>query len=173
MHFIVIVVLYSIYAQALTSHDSTRTRIWFPMFSYFESSVDGIIPNEYSSLEDICSELLGCIASVRHSCMLTARRFWLANQQLVSPEFSKKIFPFGSTNKANTTADETATLVNTAQNHSDAIPSNNFTSNNRTTATATTKDINDIMQSNDSLQSFASNHFSGSNNTSQHTKKYD
>lgn len=80
--------------QALTSHDSTRTRIWFPMFSYFESSVDGIIPNEYTSLENICSDISGCVASARDSCMLTARRFWLANQQLVSPEFPKKIFQF-------------------------------------------------------------------------------
>ncbi|XP_031620763.1 sphingomyelin synthase-related 1-like [Contarinia nasturtii] len=80
--------------QALTSHDSTRTRIWFPMFSYFENSVDGIIPNEYSSLEDICSDLYGCITSTRDSCMLTARRFWLANQQLVPQEISKKIFTF-------------------------------------------------------------------------------
>lgn len=101
--------------------------------------------------------------------MLTARRFWLANQQLVSPEFSKKIFPFGSSSKADTMAaaamvDETATLLNTAQNHTDAISSNNKTP---------TKDTNDITQSNDSLQSFASNNFSDSNITSQHTKKYD
>lgn len=151
------------------------------MFSYFESSVDGIIPNEYSTLEDICSELFGCIASVRHSCMLTARRFWLANQQLVSPEFSKKIFPFANTSKADAASaatasdDETANLLNTAQNHPDAMASNSFTSDNKTTTTATTrKDINDdITQSDDSLQSFASNNFCDSNITSQHTKKYD
>lgn len=59
------------------------------MFSYFESSVDGIIPNEYSTLEDICSEIFGCIAAARESTMLTARRFWLAKQQLVTPEISK------------------------------------------------------------------------------------
>lgn len=29
--------------------DSNRTRIWFPLFSFFESSVDGIVPNEYES----------------------------------------------------------------------------------------------------------------------------
>lgn len=58
------------------------------MFSYFESSVDGIIPNEYSSLEAICAEIFACIAAARDSCMLTARRFWLA-QQLVTPEISK------------------------------------------------------------------------------------
>lgn len=146
------------------------------MFSYFESSVDGIIPNEYSTLEDIYSELFGCIASARHCCMLTARRFWLANQQLVTPEFSKKIFPFASTSKLEAASaameNETAKLINTAQNHPDAIPSDIFTPNNKTTTT-TTKDINDITQSNDSLQSFASNNFSDSNMSSQHTKKYD
>jgi hypothetical protein len=35
--------------QALMQRDSNRTRIWFPLFSFFESSVDGIIPNEYES----------------------------------------------------------------------------------------------------------------------------
>lgn len=161
--------------QALTSHDSTRTRIWFPMFSYFESSVDGIIPNEYSSLEDIGTELCGCISSIRHSCMLTARRFWLANQQLVSPEFSKKIFPFATTaskteaaTKATVDDDETAKLLDTAQTHPDAMPSNSY----RATANPPAKDINDIMQSNDSTQSFASNNFGDTNATSPHTKKY-
>ena len=33
--------------RALHQKDSFRTKIWFPMFSYFESSVDGIVPNEY------------------------------------------------------------------------------------------------------------------------------
>lgn len=33
--------------QALMQRDSNRTRIWFPLFSFFESSVDGIVPNEF------------------------------------------------------------------------------------------------------------------------------
>ena len=33
--------------RALTQGDRKRTRIWFPMFSYFESKVNGIVPNEY------------------------------------------------------------------------------------------------------------------------------
>lgn len=121
-----------LYAQALTSHDSTRTRIWFPMFSYFESSVDGIIPNEYSSLEDICSELFGCIANVRHSCMLTARRFWLANQQLVSPEFSKKIFPFGASNEADTAPSDDAIhpTASTTKDINESFASNNLNGSN-------------------------------------------
>ncbi|KAK7868363.1 hypothetical protein R5R35_013653 [Gryllus longicercus] len=35
--------------QALMQRDSNRTRVWFPLFSFFESSVDGIVPNEYES----------------------------------------------------------------------------------------------------------------------------
>ncbi|XP_043272145.1 sphingomyelin synthase-related 1 [Venturia canescens] len=35
--------------QALMQRDSNRTRIWFPLFSFFESSVDGIVPNEYET----------------------------------------------------------------------------------------------------------------------------
>ncbi|KAJ1528540.1 hypothetical protein ONE63_006946 [Megalurothrips usitatus] len=35
--------------RSLMMRDSNRTRIWFPLFSFFESSVDGIVPNEYES----------------------------------------------------------------------------------------------------------------------------
>uniref|UniRef100_A0A087ZHS2 Sphingomyelin synthase-like domain-containing protein n=1 Tax=Anopheles darlingi TaxID=43151 RepID=A0A087ZHS2_ANODA len=65
--------------QALMSHDSNRTRIWFPMFSYFESSVDGIIPNEYDTVYGVLCKAFGCILYVKDVCMLTARRFWIAN----------------------------------------------------------------------------------------------
>jgi len=34
--------------RVLRQPDSIRTRIWFPLFSYFEASIDGIVPNEYS-----------------------------------------------------------------------------------------------------------------------------
>ncbi|XP_063698896.1 ceramide phosphoethanolamine synthase-like isoform X2 [Culicoides brevitarsis] len=63
--------------HALMSHDSNRTRIWFPMFSYFESSVDGIIPNEYDSISDICTKLFDVLVSCKDICMLTGRRFWM------------------------------------------------------------------------------------------------
>ncbi|XP_059477530.1 sphingomyelin synthase-related protein 1-like isoform X2 [Neocloeon triangulifer] len=33
--------------QALMQRDSGRTRVWFPLFSFFESSVDRIVPNEF------------------------------------------------------------------------------------------------------------------------------
>lgn len=61
------------------------------MFSYFESSVDGIIPNEYSSLENICSDMFSYIVCLKDCCMLTARRVWVANNHLLTPEFPKKI----------------------------------------------------------------------------------
>lgn len=33
--------------QALMQRDSTRTKVWFPLFSYFEARVNGIVPNVY------------------------------------------------------------------------------------------------------------------------------
>ncbi|KAK2173725.1 hypothetical protein NP493_851g00026 [Ridgeia piscesae] len=33
--------------RVLKQPDHMRTRIWFPMFSFFESSIDGVVPNEY------------------------------------------------------------------------------------------------------------------------------
>lgn len=38
--------------------DSVRTRVWFPLFSYFESSVDGIVPNEYDTPTEIICNIL-------------------------------------------------------------------------------------------------------------------
>lgn len=73
--------------QALMSRDSTRTRIWFPMFSYFESSVDGIIPNEYDTMEDVLCKLFSCLLYLKDMCMLTARRFWITHNHL-SPKSS-------------------------------------------------------------------------------------
>lgn len=63
--------------HALMSHDSNRTRIWFPMFSYFESSVDGIIPNEYDNFADICKQMYNGLLYVKDMFMLTARRYWI------------------------------------------------------------------------------------------------
>jgi len=71
------------------SNDSTRTRIWFPLFSYFESSVDGIIPNEYSSLSEIFLSMICWVIGLKGACMLTARRIWL-NQQRSETSSAKK-----------------------------------------------------------------------------------
>lgn len=71
--------------QALMSHDSNRTRIWFPLFSYFESTVDGIIPNEYNSLSELFRKMFDWLINVKDLCMLTARRFWLVQQNNPEP----------------------------------------------------------------------------------------
>ncbi|CAG9838210.1 unnamed protein product [Diabrotica balteata] len=44
--------------QALMQRDSTRTRVWFPLFSYFESSVEGIVPNEYETPKQIVANII-------------------------------------------------------------------------------------------------------------------
>lgn len=74
------------------SRDSTRTRIWFPMFSYFESSVDGIIPNEYDSIENVLLNIFSWIVYIKDCCMLTARRFWIAHSHL-TPLTAKNLRP--------------------------------------------------------------------------------
>lgn len=44
--------------QALSNNvDSCRTRIWFPLFSFFESSCSCMVPNEYESLTEIAENL--------------------------------------------------------------------------------------------------------------------
>lgn len=73
--------------QALMSGDSNRTRIWFPLFSYFESSVDGIIPNEYTSTSDVLRKLGVWLVNVKDLWMLTARRYWVAQ---ANPEPNKR-----------------------------------------------------------------------------------
>ncbi|KAL1512624.1 hypothetical protein ABEB36_002187 [Hypothenemus hampei] len=42
--------------QALMQRDSIRTRVWFPLFSYFEAGVDGIVPNEYNTPAEIAKQ---------------------------------------------------------------------------------------------------------------------
>lgn len=74
--------------QALMSHDSNRTRIWFPLFSYFESSVDGIIPNEYHSLSELFQNLFIWLLNIKDLWMLTARRIWI--QQMNHPEPNRR-----------------------------------------------------------------------------------
>lgn len=50
--------------QALMQRDSNRTRIWFPLFSFFESSVDGIVPNEYETPSVIVCNLIKAVKDV-------------------------------------------------------------------------------------------------------------
>lgn len=64
------------------SHDSTRTRIWFPMFSYFESSIDGIVPNEFDTIGALFDCLCQLVLNFKDTCMLTARHIWLEGPQI-------------------------------------------------------------------------------------------
>lgn len=66
------------------------------MFSYFESSVDGIIPNEYDSLEDVFNSIFSWIICAKDCCMLTARRFWIdAHSQLPPMPKTSQLSLFG------------------------------------------------------------------------------
>ncbi|XP_028161084.1 ceramide phosphoethanolamine synthase-like [Ostrinia nubilalis] len=59
--------------QALMQNDSSRTRIWFPLLSFFESEVDGIVPNEYEGPVTVMSNLrqwaVQLLADVKDSSM--------------------------------------------------------------------------------------------------------
>ncbi|XP_053684231.1 ceramide phosphoethanolamine synthase-like [Sabethes cyaneus] len=100
--------------QALMSHDSNRTRIWFPMFSYFESSVDGIIPNEFDTTAEIFYKLFECVLNLKDACMLTVRRFWIAHgnidvlrekhKQFLNATNSQLLFPNNLNQQQNGTA---------------------------------------------------------------------
>lgn len=87
------------------------------MFSYFESSVDGIIPNEYTSLEEICHDLFSYIVRAKDYLIdcsaIVFRRCRKVQKQLLTPDVSKKFFPFTQVNddlsskKKKTQADKT------------------------------------------------------------------
>lgn len=77
--------------QALMSHDSNRTRIWFPMFSYFESSVDGIIPNEFDTASSMLTGIFSFILYIKDSIMLTTRRFWITQPNTTSAKVSSTV----------------------------------------------------------------------------------
>lgn len=61
------------------------------MFSYFESSVDGIIPNEYTSLENIYHDFVGYLVRAKDYTILIVRQCYGAQQQYVSTDFLRKI----------------------------------------------------------------------------------
>ncbi|KAK9503313.1 hypothetical protein O3M35_011912 [Rhynocoris fuscipes] len=57
--------------QSLMLRDSGRTRIWFPLFSFFESDVDGIVPNEYESPLVVINRIISVIKqSIKHIMFL-------------------------------------------------------------------------------------------------------
>ncbi|XP_014208323.1 sphingomyelin synthase-related 1 [Copidosoma floridanum] len=79
--------------QALMQRDSNRTRIWFPLFSFFESSVDGIIPNEYETPSVIICNLIRAVKDTGNYlriCMFGVRRLQEKSNGSVSSSSKKK-----------------------------------------------------------------------------------
>ncbi|XP_014251083.1 sphingomyelin synthase-related protein 1-like [Cimex lectularius] len=56
--------------QSLMQRDQGRTRIWFPLFSFFESDVDGIVPNEYETGLEIINNIINFFVSSAKYVML-------------------------------------------------------------------------------------------------------
>ncbi|KMY98084.1 sphingomyelin synthase-related 1 [Drosophila simulans] len=63
--------------RALMQSDSKRTRVWFPMFSYFESSVDGMVPNEYDTLGSLIDGIIEQIFKAKDQLAISVKRCWL------------------------------------------------------------------------------------------------
>ncbi|CAH1183664.1 unnamed protein product [Phaedon cochleariae] len=74
--------------QALMQRDSTRTRVWFPLFSYFESSVEGIVPNQYETpneiVSNICNFLKGIFNDVRDHLISAVKSSTATNEVIES-----------------------------------------------------------------------------------------
>ncbi|KAH8338239.1 hypothetical protein KR074_006219 [Drosophila pseudoananassae] len=62
--------------RALMQGDSKRTRVWFPMFSYFESSVDGMVPNEFDTVGSLITGMLNQLLKVKDQLILLSKRDW-------------------------------------------------------------------------------------------------
>ncbi|XP_034659580.1 sphingomyelin synthase-related 1-like [Drosophila subobscura] len=63
--------------KSLMQIDVARTRIWFPLFSYFESSAEGRVPNEFDSPRILFERLKGHLATAKHQIIMGLHRFWL------------------------------------------------------------------------------------------------
>lgn len=95
--------------------DSNRTRIWFPMFSYFESSVDGIIPNEFDTIGEIVDQLTLLLVEAKDGVIMTAHRFCLeaANMNMSSRNVFFVPKDVLSRKKRNAATSTTGTVSNT------------------------------------------------------------
>ncbi|EDW26328.1 GL24298 [Drosophila persimilis] len=76
--------------RALMQSDSNRTRIWFPMFSYFESSVQGIVPNEFDTPGTLINGLIEQIFKAKDLMMGGAYRYYM--ERHLSAKSSLHIF---------------------------------------------------------------------------------
>ncbi|MCL4126031.1 UNVERIFIED_CONTAM: hypothetical protein GTU68_025628 [Idotea baltica] len=73
--------------RALQQRDSFRTKIWFPMFSYFEADIDGIVPNEYGNPLSR-GNFVGFVRGIL--CLLQRVRSFFPDQSHSSPSRAKK-----------------------------------------------------------------------------------
>ncbi|XP_017027383.1 ceramide phosphoethanolamine synthase [Drosophila kikkawai] len=78
--------------RALMQSDSKRTRIWFPMFSYFESSVDGMVPNEYDTPGSLIDGIIDQIFWIKDQVIITIKRIWVDAHSPLSSKSSIQIF---------------------------------------------------------------------------------
>lgn len=76
--------------QALMQRDSNRTKIWFPLFSFFESSVDGIVPNEYESPSVIICNIIHSIKDVGNYLRLSMASLKLEEKLKIDVNTVKK-----------------------------------------------------------------------------------
>ncbi|KAH8256972.1 hypothetical protein KR038_000586 [Drosophila bunnanda] len=90
--------------RALMQSDSKRTRIWFPMFSYFESSVDGMVPNEYDTPGSLIDGIIDQMFWIKDQLIITLKRIWVDAHSPVSPKSSFQIFGSDSEEYVNNTS---------------------------------------------------------------------
>lgn len=83
--------------RALYQRDRHRTRIWFPLFSYFESGVYGIVPNEYEiPLREKLKQMENYLTQWRCH-LITSLALWIDNgvisegEQTRRPQTKKKM----------------------------------------------------------------------------------
>lgn len=96
--------------QALMQRDSIRTRIWFPLFSFFESSVDGIVPNEFETPTMIAQRLISCVVYLINTIFnfvintvtkLLKTWFTTANVSKTTTVYKKSLSSHGSIQSSN------------------------------------------------------------------------
>ncbi|KAH8270226.1 hypothetical protein KR018_006042 [Drosophila ironensis] len=67
--------------RALMQSDSKRTRIWFPMFSYFENRVDGMVPNVFDTFGSLGHGILEQFLYLRDLLVVLVKRDWLSHSR--------------------------------------------------------------------------------------------
>ncbi|KAH8293527.1 hypothetical protein KR054_001279 [Drosophila jambulina] len=78
--------------RALMQSDSKRTRVWFPMYSYFESRVDGMVPNEFDTPGSLINGIIDQIFWAKDQVIVTIKRLWVDSHSPLSTKSSIQIF---------------------------------------------------------------------------------